>query len=163
MRSGVVSLAVLGALYALFSALLYANGVAARAVWLPIAPERYYLAQALFVLPLFFGLAHVFVRVVRACIRGPGASTAMFDGLAPRYAWPITLCFLIPDMIVFLGWGHASLASAMRFYGPLAPLVIVIGCVRWLHREMKVTRLRATLATLAALLAQAVVGGTLLR
>ncbi len=163
MRSGVASLAVLGAIYALFSALLYANGIAARAVWLPIAADRYYLAQACFVLPLFFLLALVFVSVVRACLGTATDAGAMFAGLAPRFAWPITLCFLLPDMVVFLGWGHASLAPAMRWYGPLAPIVIVSGCAVWLRKETKVSGLRATLATLAALFTQAIVGGALLR
>lgn len=163
MRSGVVSLAVLGALYALFSALLYAKGITPRATWLPIAPERYYLAQALFVLPLFFLLAIIFVRVIRFAVGRETDARAMFEGLAPRYAWPITICFLIPDMIVFLIWGHESLAPAMRYYGPLAPTLIVIACARWLRREARVTGMRATLATLAALFTQAIVGGALLR
>jgi hypothetical protein len=162
-RSGVVSLAVLGALYALFSALLYAQGIAARAVWLPIAPERYYLAQALFVAPLFVLLAFVFARVARFLAGGPSDARTAFAGLAPRYAWPITICFLVPDMIVFLGWGHASLAPAMRYYGPLAPIVIVALSTRWLAREAGVGGLRATFAAIGALLAQAVVGGALLR
>ncbi|MBL8743689.1 MAG: hypothetical protein JNK04_21415, partial [Myxococcales bacterium] len=130
---------------------------------LPIAPERYYLAQALFVLPLFFALAHIFARVTRATIGVSSDARTVYEGLAPRYAWPITICFLVPDMIVFLGFGHASLAPAMRFYGPLAPIVIVVACARWLHRELKVGILRATLATLVALVAQAIVGGALLR
>lgn len=163
MRQGVVSLGVLGTLYALFSVLLHAKGIAARAVWLPIAPERYYLAQSLFVLPLFFLLGLVFVRVTRACLGRPTDPAAMFAGLAPRFAWPITICFLLPDMIVFLGWGHASLAPAMRYYGPLAPIVIVVASARWLRRETGVSVVRATLAALAGLFAQAIAGGVLLR
>src|SRR5688500_15826105 len=54
---------LLGVLYAAFSLMLYRAGIAPHAIWLPIEPARYYLAQALFVLPLLAASAYLFAAL----------------------------------------------------------------------------------------------------
>lgn len=163
-RSPRASLIVLGLVYAGFSLLLYARGVAPRAVWLPVAPSDYYLAQAFFVLPLFWLLAYVFAIVVRACagVRSHSLEKT-FGALAPRYALPIVVLFLLPDLVVFLAFGHAALAPAMKFYGPLAPIAIIGWTTHWLHRHANVGLGRALFASFIGLVAQTLLGAPVLR
>jgi hypothetical protein len=172
-RLSVFSLALLGFVYAAFSLLLFRDGIPARAVWLPISPGRYYIAQAIFVGPLFVILAIVFVLVVHAIVghsRGdangtsqPHSRRAVFEALAPRYALPIVFLFLLPDILVFLTMGHAKLAPMMRYYGLLAPIAIVTSTVMWLRRQTSVGMARAIFAAIVGLVSQAVVGAPLLR
>lgn len=163
MTSRALSLSVLCVLYAGFSLALFIQGISPRAVLLPIAPRSYYLAQTLFVGPLFILLAYVFSRVVRATAGLEGAPAETFDALAPRYAWPIVVLFLIPDLLVFLLFGHAALAPAMRYYAPLAPLVIIVATTAWLRHQRSVGLLRAIAASLAGLFVQGAMGAPFLR
>ncbi len=164
MRGAVIGLGALGATYAAFSALLHAGGVSARAVWLPIEPGHYYLAQAVFVAPLMAALSAVFTVVVRALSGGGAVSfREAFAALAPAYAWPLLILFVIPDLVVYLAFGHAALAKAMRFYAPLVPLAIVaLGAAR--ARGLFGCGLaRAAAASFGGLVAQGVAGAVLLR
>ncbi len=164
-RASVVSLAALGVTYAVFSFLLYRSGVAARAVLLPIEPADYYLSQTLFVGPLLVACAALFASVVRG-VAAPSTVVTYRDGfhrLAPLYAWPLLLLFVVPDLCVFLSLGHGSLARAMRFYAPLAPLAIVVLGARCARRLFSISLGRAVVAAIAGLLAQALLGALFLR
>lgn len=138
------SLAALGAAYAGFSALLAARGISPRAVLLPIEPAQYYAAQALFVGPLFVGLAWLFARTT-LLLAGTREVTPReaFAALAPRYAWPLLVLFVLPDLGVFLVAGHGALAKAMRYYAPLAPIAITVLAARHVQSSWGVSRLRA--------------------
>lgn len=164
-REAAASLSALGAVYAAFSFLLYRAGVAPRAVWLPIDPPAYYLAQALFVAPLFVLLTVLYVAVVRAVLpaRAEVGFRAAYFRLAPAYAWPLLVLFVVPDLLVFLSQGHAALPRAMRYYGPLAPLAIVALTVARARPLFGVGTGRAALAAFAGLVAQAALGALVLR
>jgi hypothetical protein len=139
--------------------------VAARAVLLPVDPPSYYAAQALFVGPLLVLLATIFAAVAHRLTRGEGRGTwrELWPPLAATYAGVLLLCFLLPDWIAYLLAGRHGMARAMRFYAPLTPLGIILGAAWHLHRRRGVSRGRAALAALAALVAQAAVGVPLLR
>jgi len=159
------ALGLLGSTYSLFSVLLHRSGAVPRAVLIPIDPQHYYLAQAIFVGPLFVLLAFVFTFVTRA-LAGDRSDVSLrraFEALAPTYAWPLLVLFVLPDLVVFLAAGHAALAPAMRYYAPLAPLAIIAFATASARKLFGVGVLRAALATTAALFAQALVGAPLLR
>lgn len=164
-REATLSLSALGAVYAAFSFLLYRANVTPRAVWLPIDPASYYLAQALFVAPLFILLTVLYVAVLRALLPARDGATfrAAYLRLAPAYAWPLLFLFVVPDLVVFLVAGHAALPRAMRFYGPLAPIAIVALSVVRARPFFGASTGRASLASFAGLVAQAVVGALVLR
>jgi hypothetical protein len=164
MRGAVIALGALSATYAAFSALLYAGGVPARAVWLPIDPARYYLAQAFFIAPLMVSLAVIFTLVVRALA---GGGTVRFRDafavFAPVYAWPLLVLFVLPDLAVYLAFGHGALAKAMRLYAPLVPIAITaLGAAR-ARRAFGCSLARGALASFGALAAQGAFGAVLLR
>lgn len=159
------ALAALGVSYAVFSFLLQRAGASARAVWLPIAPESYYGAQALFVAPLFVGLAAIFTLVTRA-VAAPRQEVSFrdaFESLAPAYAWPILLAFVLPDLVAFHVVGFAGLGKAMRLYAPLMPVLVMIATTIRARALFGVSQVRAFAATFAGLVAQGVVGASVLR
>jgi hypothetical protein len=163
-REPVAAIVALGAAYAAFSFLLHQAGVSPRAVWLPIDPSRYYLAQTLFVAPLFLILTALYVYLVRLLAAGGrGSFVVSFDRLAPAYAWPILLLFVVPDVSVFLAAGHGALAKAMRFYGPLAPIAIVALTTIRARSLYGCGAGRAAAASFVALIVQGVVGAVALR
>jgi hypothetical protein len=164
-RLALPSIGVLGIVYAAFSLILYRAGIVPRAVWLPIAPERYYLAQALFVLPLLAVSSLLFAALAWALsgARRAASLSQAFQVLSVIWALPVLLLFLLPDIAVYFVAGHAALAPAMRFYGPLAPLAIVVSSTLALRRAFSVPVPRALAAVLAALLAQAAFSALALR
>ena len=158
-----VPILVLSLGYAAFSLLLYRAGIAPKRVLL-LDPAAYYLVQALFVLPLFCGLVSLFVGITG---RLAGGKKVPFEvalkQLAPAYCWPLLGLFLVPDVAVFLIAGHGALAKAMRFYGPIAPLVVWWLSTLRTARLFEVSRGRAAAATFVGLLLQALIGGLFLR
>jgi len=75
----------------------------------------------------------------------------------------VLLLFLLPDIAVYLVAGHAALAPAMRVYGPLAPLAIVVSSTVGLRAAFAVPLVRAVPAAMAALLAQTAFSAMALR
>ena len=59
--------------------------------------------------------------------------------------------------------GHGALARAMRLYGPLAPVGIVVLASAAARRRYGAGRARAVLASIVGLVVQAVAGAPLLR
>lgn len=165
LRSPVYALVALGAVYAVFSFLLYRADIEPRAVLLPIDPKRYYLAQTFFVGPLMALLAFVFSYVIYV-VAAPSITVRqsdMFRWFAPVYAWPLLLLFVVPDLVVFLVLGHGSLAKAMRLYAPLAPIVIAVVAMRQARVHLEAGRLRAVAAAILGLLVQGALGAIVLR
>ena len=160
------SLALVAILPCLVSALLWRDGVAARAVLLPISPSAYYGAQALFVGPWLALLATLFALLAGGMARGlggRGSLRATWQALVPVWALAVLVLFVLPDLFVVVALGREHLVKAMRFYGPLAPIVIVVLATRRLRALHAITTGRAALAVIVALLGQTVVGATLLR
>jgi hypothetical protein len=165
-RDGLLPVLVLGALYAGFSLLLHLGGHAPSVTLVPILRERYYLWQSAFIVPLFValwliysGVAHGLSRLAGG--RGAGGSTLAVIGLG--YAVPLALLFVVPDVLVYLALGHGALGKGMRIYAPLAAIGCVLLCAVGLRTAHGIARGRAVLISLAGLIAQAAVGGVLLR
>ena len=165
-RDGLVAILVLGALVAAFALLLHAGGHAPSVTLVPIPRAQYYLWQALFVAPLFVALWLVFGLVTHGLCRlsgGGGPLGATLAVIGVGYAAPVALLFVVPDLAVFLVAGHGALASAMRFYAPLAVLGCLALCALGLRAAHGVGPLRAALIALAGFVVQGAAGGILLR
>lgn len=167
-RSQAFSCFLLGAAALAWSMLswrLFRDGVAARAVLLPVDPASYYAFQAWMIGPLLLVLSLVFALVAhRLARREGGASPAeTWTSLTPIYAGSLLLFFLLPDGVAYALGGRQGMARAMRFYAPLAPLAIIWGAARRLSRLHGLTTGRAVLVALIALITQALIGIPLLR
>lgn len=162
----VVALVALGVAWSALSAILWLDGAEARAVIVPLAPRAYYGAQALFVGPWLALLATTFALVAGALARALGGTAtlrATWTALVPVWALPLLALFVLPDLVVVLALGREHLPRMMRYYAPLAPLVIGILATRRLRRLHAVSWVRAVASVAIALVVQAVVGALLLR
>lgn len=165
-RDGLLPVLVLGALYAGFSLLLHLGGHAPSVTLVPIPRARYYLWQSAFIAPLFValwliysGVAHELCRIAGG--RGAFRSTLAVIGLG--YAVPLALLFVVPDLLVYLVFGHGALGKAMRLYAPLSAAGCVLLCALGLRAAHGVTLGRAAGISLAGFIVQAAAGGILLR
>jgi hypothetical protein len=157
-RPSVIGLA---AAYVALSLALAWQGAVPRRLLLPV--PHYYLFQAVILFPLFVGLVTLFVGITRRLSGVEAASPeAWVDALAPAYAWPLLLAFVLPDLGVTLLLGHEQLAAAMRFYAPLAPLLVLAASIRAVRR-LGASWPRAVVAPLVGLVAQALAGSLVLR
>jgi hypothetical protein len=157
------SVLALSAAYVALSLALAWQGAEPRRLLLPV--PHYYLFQAVILFPLFVGLVALFVGVTRGLSGEPSraaAPEAWVDALAPAYAWPLLVAFVLPDLAVTLLLGHEHLAAAMRYYAPVAPLLVLAASVRAVRR-LGAPWLRAILAPLVGLVAQALAGSFILR
>jgi hypothetical protein len=166
LRSAAFWLAALGAVYALFCVSLFRAGVPGRAVLLPIAPDRYYAWQAVFVGPLLGLLATIYAWLAWRLAGGSTPRSSFREAwseLVPRYAGWTLFGFVLPDLAVFLVAGPGALAPAMRYYGAVAPIGIVLSSIAPLGRLSGARWPRALVSALGALIVQALLGAPLLR
>lgn len=164
-RQGAAGALALGVGWAGFSLLLYVGGHAPSVTLVPIGPERYYLAQAGFAIPLWLMLWVVAGRVSAVAATALGGARRPWPGAVMGYALasPMIALFLLPDIAVYLVAGHDGLGAAMKYYAPVAPLTAWALATVGLARRYELSRGRAVLAAFAGLLAQALVGAPLLR
>lgn len=130
--------------------------------WLPFAAGDYYRVAAWYVLPLFIALWLIFAQIAHLlCGRAPFTTTLSVIGYA--YAVPVTMLFVIPDIVVYAANGHTGMGQAIRITGPLAgtwTLVLASMALRVVHR---VTRWQAIRAAVIAFVVQALPAAILLR
>ncbi len=129
---------------------------------LPVAADRYYLVAAFYIIPLVIGLWQVYGRVAHAVSGAPGTADDTLAALARPWAVPLTVAFVVPDLVVLIGWGHAALAPAMIYYAPVAVLSVVVWSVIAL-RARQVGTGRAVAAVLAAAIVHGIPASVFLR
>jgi hypothetical protein len=163
---GAWAILVAGAVWALLSLALATAGWAPSVTLVPIAPERYYLAQAGFVLPLLFaqwGLCSAVALGVARAFGGTGSGSATASTMGFALAAPLLGLFLLPDLLVYGLLGFDALAGLIRITAPLAfvaTLALATMAVRVVHH---LSAPKAFVAAVAGVLAQAAMGGVLLR
>ncbi|AKT36075.1 YIP1 family protein [Chondromyces crocatus] len=165
-RDGLVPVLLLGALYAAFALLLHLGGHAPSVTLVPIPRDRYYLWQAGFVAPLFVALWWIYGLTAHGLSRlagGRGDRGATFAVIGVGYAVPVTVFFVLPDLIVYLVAGHGALARAMPFYAPLALFGVLTLCALGLRAVHGLSPARAALVSLTGFVLQGAAGGILLR
>lgn len=162
-RRGALAMCVLGGLWAMLFAWLGSDGRTPTFTrWLPIAPTQYYSTAALYVLPLFLALWLIFAQLAQLlCGRSPFTTTLSVLGFA--YAVPVTMLFVIPDMVVYAANGQIGLTQAIRVTAPMTliwTLVLSSMALRVVHR---VTRWQAIRSAIIAFIVQALPAAILLR
>ena len=141
-------------------------GHAPSVALVPIPRDRYYVAQAAFVIPLLFAQWWICAAVARALaarMGGHGTLERTAAGLAPALGLPLLVVFIVPDAIAYLAFGFAALGRVVRVTAPLA-LLASIAWTTWAVRKTERLRGgRAFVAAAAGVLAQALAGGVFLR
>lgn len=114
-----------GLVYSVFSSWLYLAGHQPSFTGNPIPQEHYYRWQAAFLPPWLLlawlassTAAHGLSRLLGDASRW----AAMASPLGLALSVPLTLSYVIPEMIVFGLAGHDALITAMRITGPLTLL-----------------------------------------
>ncbi|MFW6049768.1 MAG: hypothetical protein ACODAU_01265 [Myxococcota bacterium] len=165
-RPGLLAVLAAGAAWAALCLVLAADDHAPSVSLVPIPRARYYLAQASFVVPVLLVQWGVCVGVARTVARrlgGAGAVRPLANGLGLALGLPLLSLFVVPDLIAYAVAGFEALGPLVRVTAPLAFVatsVLATGAVRLAH-GLGVGR--ALVAALAGVLAQAVLGGMLLR
>lgn len=165
-RDGLVPMLVLGALHAAFSLLLWLGGHAPRVGIPGLGRESHYLWQAAFALPLYgflFWLGGSVAHGLGRLAGGKGSRGATLGVFGVAYAAPMIALFIVPDVIVYLVFGFGAIGKAMRFYAPLAALGCLVLGAWGLAEAQGIGRWRAAGVALGAFVAQAAVGGVVLR
>ncbi len=162
--NGYAPAVVLGAVWSAFCGLLALRGHAPSFVLLPIAREHYYLVQAIFVLPVM--LASVWLMAAVAFRTGgardeqrPLVRAVVGHG----YAAPMLFAFISVDIVIYAVSGFEGMTRAIRYYALVAPVWSAVVTTIMLRRILACSRLRAFATAAAALFAQALLAGTLLR
>jgi hypothetical protein len=165
-RAGAAAMGIFGLAYAGFVLALYLRGHRPTFTGNPIPAASYYLWQALFLPPLLLALWWLYGAVAQGLCRlagGTGSRRATLATLGFAYAVPMTLGYVLPDVLVFAVQGHGALAGAMRWYAPVAlvwSLALAALALRAVHG---IGLVRTVPTALAAFVLQALVGGTLIR
>jgi hypothetical protein len=164
---GTAAILALGLGWAGFSLALHFGGHAPSLSLLPIPPSRYYLAQSLFVVPLWLGLwqlatemAHRIACALGAPRRARGVTSTV---MAYALAAPMLALFLLPDVLVYATLGFDRLGEAMRYYAALGPLAAWALASLGLKIGHGLATWRAIIAAFWGLMMQAVVGAPFLR
>lgn len=159
--------AVLGAglLWAGFSFHLGLAGHTPPVVFLPIAPERYYLAQAIFVVPGLFVLWKVlsYVAVVASGGKIRATRRVLSERLGIAYGLGLAAALVIPEWLAFALGGVDGLKIASRVAAPIAALTVFVASTAVIRSERSVSVRRAGLAAFVALVAQGILGASFLR
>lgn len=165
-RSASAIVLAAGAIWACFCVLLHRTGHAPSRTLVPIARADYYLYQACFVVPLLLAqwrLASAVAHRVARALGGRGEAAPLTVQLAPALALPLIVVFLVPDLVTYAWLGFAALAKLVRITAPLSFVCSVWLGTRAVQRVHRLGGGRALVAALVGVLAQALVGGVLLR
>jgi hypothetical protein len=166
MKLSIMALAAASGLWAVLCLVLALGGHAPSVVLVPIPRDRYYLAQALFVVPLSFALWGICAVVAQSVARRLGGSGTLRDtsrAMALALAAPIALTLVIPDLIIYGAFGFDALGRAVRVTAPLTALASTLLAARAVRRHHALGWPRAFAAGALGVIAQAVVGGVFLR
>jgi hypothetical protein len=156
--AGTVPVVVAGTAWAALSVVLAANGESPSRPAPFIPDDVHYLAQAIFVVPLFLVswlvLSVVASRIARGRAHAP---------LGYAYGLPLLVTWAIPDAIAYGVFGFGSLAPLVRVVAPATAVYTLFLASRAVRAATGCSSGRAFAAAIAGLLAQALVGAWALR
>ena len=165
-RSGASAIALLGIAWSALLILLWSGGHAPSFVLLPIAPESYYVLQALVMLPLLTGLWWIHSEVAHRLCRaagGSGAEGGVRTALGFAYAAPMLVAHVLPELVAYAAGGWTLIAMVGRVSLPLASLWVWALSAAALRVAHRVSLPVAIGASLAGLVLQAIAGGLVIR
>lgn len=156
-----------GGLSALFLAWLAIEGEAPSGpLVVPIPRASYYAWEAVFVWPLRLVMALAFAGSAHAVARrlgGSGTFVDTFDHGARALAVPFLALWLLPDVLLYATGGFERLTAGVRFTAAASTLGTVVLAVIAVRRAHTLSSGRACAAAVVGLVAQGVIGATLLR
>lgn len=164
-RAGASAIALLGFAWSVLSILLFVAGHAAPVVLLPIAPEDYYLAQGILVLPILTALWWLHSEVVHAIarrLRGTGTEGGTRAALGFAYAAPM-LIHVLAELSAYLAAGLEGLRVVARVSLPLAALYVWALSAVAVRASHRVGIVAAIGASFTGLVLQALLGALVLR
>jgi hypothetical protein len=157
------SVAGAGATWAALCLLLARGGHAPSVTLMPIAPERYYLWQAAFVVPVLAAQWLASAGLAHRAAKGKGSFTSMASALGPALAGPLIVAFLVPDLVAYAWGGFDALKILVRFSAPISlALTGWLATVAVRAASGRSTR-RSLAVALLAILAPAAVASVFLR
>jgi hypothetical protein len=165
-RSGASAIALLGIAWSALLILLWSGGHAPSFVLLPIAPESYYVLQALVMLPLLTGLWWIHSEVAHRLCRAAGGSGdegGVRTALGFAYAAPMLVVHVLPELVAYAAGGWTLMAMVGRVSLPLASLWVWALSAAALRVAHRVSLPVAIGASLAGLVLQAIAGGLVIR
>ncbi len=165
-RSGASAIALLGIAWSALLILLWSGGHAPSFVLLPIAPESYYVLQALVMLPLLTGLWWIHSEVAHRLCRAAGGSGdegGVRTALGFAYAAPMLVAHVLPELVAYAAGGWTLMAMVGRVSLPLASLWVWALSAAALRVAHRVSLPVAIGASLAGLVLQAIAGGLVIR
>lgn len=151
---GLGAILLLAALWSALSLRLAAGGhvPAVGVPGLPAAHHHLVQAAALpLVLVLAWRASAAVADRVATGLGGVPAAAALQTTLGFATAVPLAAALVLPDVVVLEAFGHAALAPAMRWYGPVAVLWAGILAARAVRASTHVGGWRAAAAALAGL------------
>lgn len=165
-RSGASAIALLGIAWSALLILLWSGGHAPSFVLLPVAPESYYVLQALVMLPLLTGLWWIHSEVAHRLCRAAGGSGdegGVRTALGFAYAAPMLVAHVLPELVAYAAGGWTLMAMVGRVSLPLASLWVWALSAAALRVAHRVSLPVAIGASLAGLVLQAIAGGLVIR
>lgn len=156
------SVAIAGAIWAGLCLRLAADGHAPSVTLVAIPRGHYYLAQALFVVPVL--LAQWLATAGIAQLVTKARFVALAAALGPALAAPLVVVFLVPDLVAYALVGFGALGKLVRITAPLVVLT-TIGLSALAIRAVTegASRWRAIGTAALAVTIPAVLASTLLR
>jgi hypothetical protein len=155
-----------GLLWAVFCFCLYALGYVTPAPHPFLAPEKLFLWQSLYVIPVLWMMWRTFAWVghaISAPTDGPDSREQTRTAIGLAFALPLAGLFLVPDILAFLIRGFDNMLPAMAVYVPISLMVTWVLAASALRGVHGIGWPRALAAGLAGLVAAWLVGGVVLR
>jgi hypothetical protein len=165
-RSGASAVALLGIAWSALLILLWSGGHAPSFVLLPIAPESYYVLQALAMLPILTALWWIHSEIAHRLCRaagGSGEEGGVRTALGFAYAAPMLVAHVLPELVAYVAGGFELMAAVGRVSLALAALWVWALSAAALRIAHGVRLPVAIGASLAGLLVQALAGGLVIR
>lgn len=153
-------------LWSALCVVLWSGGHSPSRPLVPIAPQSYYLAQALWLVPavvvgwtIVGGTCHGLARR----LGGSGTLRSTFACAGFAYAVPLACLLVVPDLVAYLLFGFGALGKVVRVSGLLLVGAEWALCARAVMAAHGLAPGRAVPIALLGLVAQAVVIGPILR
>ncbi|HMR76372.1 MAG TPA: hypothetical protein PKD61_14715 [Polyangiaceae bacterium] len=128
-----------------------------------VAPRAmYYAAQAVFAPPVLLLQFWVLCGVC-GLIAGAKRGDLPLQALSTAFAAPLFFLWLLPDAVAYGVWGFGALTQVVRIAAPATAVVTVLLVARHLKQRLALSLGRAVLAAVGGCVAQAVLGGAVLR
>lgn len=167
LKFAIASVGALGICHTILLLQLAADGhQPSSAKMLPTEAGNYYQLAAYYISALYFVLWGIFTGTIRQLIPAEKQrqnSRQLWTQVGCAYAIPLTMCMIVPEIIVYQLWGHAALKYTFLIGGLITVILqntLITISVKRLH---SVSTTRALGVTLVGYFCQALPATMLIR